>query len=190
MRDLVLASTSPWRLKLLADAGLHARPMAPGVDERAVVHDDPIVLATTLAAAKADAVAARCPEAWVIGADQVVHQDGEVFGKPADARDHLARLQAMRGRRHTLVTGWALRGPDGPADGHTLTHLWVRPDVTDDELVAYVAGGEGSGCAGGYAIEGRGVFLFERIEGDWFNIIGLPLLDVMGALRARGWRAA
>jgi septum formation protein len=186
--EIVLASTSPWRRKLLTDAGLVVRARSPGVDERAVTADGPVALALELARRKADAVAALEPGAWVIGADQVVHQAGEVFGKPLDADDHAARLRSMRGRAHELVTGWALRGPGGPVEGVATTRLVVRADVTDAEIDAYVASGEGSGCAGGYAVESRGVFLFEAIDGDWFNVIGLPLLDVLGALRARGWR--
>jgi septum formation protein len=97
-------------------------------------------------------------------------------------------LRSMVGRRHALVTAVALVGP-GFADTVTEeTVLSVRADLDDAELEAYVATGEGSGCAGGYAAEGRGAFLFERIEGDFFNVLGLPLLRVIGLLRARGWR--
>ena len=124
----------------------------------------------------------------MIGADQVVHQDGEVFGKPRDPADHLARLQSMRGHTHELVTGWSLRGPGPPEDGVVITRMTVRDDLTDDELRAYVDSGEGSGCAGGYAAEGRGARLMRRVDGDWFNVIGLPVLAVWDALRARGSR--
>ena len=188
LADLVLASTSPWRRKLLEDAGLRVRGVGPDVDERAVTDADPVRLALELARRKAAAVAAHHPDSWVLGADQVVHQAGEVFGKPRDPSDHRARLGAMRGAQHDLVTGWCLLGPGAPAMGHATTRMTVRADITDEEIEAYVQGGEGSGCAGGYAVEGQGVFLFERIDGDWFNVIGLPLLDVLTALRARGWR--
>jgi len=94
----------------------------------------------------------------------------------------------MRGCWHDLVTGWALLGPGVRHISCHTTRLRVREDLGDDELVAYVATGEGSGCAGGYAIEGHGVWLFDRIEGDWFNILGLPLLDVLDVLRGHGWR--
>lgn len=193
MRELILASTSPYRRRMLVDAGITVRTESPGVDERAVQGSDPVELARELARRKARAVAERNPGAWVLGADQVVHDPdraGDPYGKPADPEDHLRTLRAMVGRRHALVTGYAVIGPGVEVVGHEITMMYVRADLQDDELVAYVATGEGSGCAGGYAVEGRGVFLFDRIDGDWFNVIGLPLLRVMDVLRAHGWRSA
>ncbi len=140
------------------------------------------------AEAKAAAVAEDNPHDWVLGADQVAHQDGEMFGKPRDAADHLERLRSMRGRTHALVTAWVLVGPGEAARGVCTTRMHVRADLEEAEIRAYVLSGEGSGCAGGYAAEGHGGALFARVEGDWFNVIGLPVLDVLEALRARGWR--
>jgi septum formation protein len=191
---LVLASTSPIRAKILRDAGFTVEIVAPEVSEDPGQTVDPAALAEELALRKARAVAARRPDAWVIGADQVAHDPdvpGVSWGKPKDEDDHLARLGAMRGRRHELCAGWALIGPDGPAQsGVERVSLWGRADLEDRELAAYVRGGEGRWCAGGYAIEGQGAFLFDRIAGDWTTILGLPLFAVIGALRARGWRAA
>jgi septum formation protein len=191
MPDLYLASTSRWRQRLLADAGIPVLTESPGVDERSVTIADPVGLASELARRKARAVFARHPESWVLGADQVgfdLDPPGELFGKPTDPEDHLRRLRSMVGRRHALVTAFALVGPDIERVEHETTVLTVRADLEEEELRAYVASGEGSGCAGGYAAEGRGVFLFERIDGDWSNVIGLPILRVMTALRAHGWR--
>jgi len=173
-------------------AGIPVRCVPPGVDERGFSDPDPVRLARTLALAKAKAVAERLPEALVIGADQVaVHPERpeEPFGKPGSEEAHFAMLSAMRGRTHVLVTGFALVGP-GEAEvvGHEQTALRVRADLTDDELWAYVRSGEGRECAGGYRAEAHGAFLFEKIDGDWFNVLGLPLLRVMDALRRRGWR--
>ena len=192
MRELILASTSPYRRRMLVDAGIAVRTESPGIDERSVSGTDPVELARELARRKAQAVAARHPGEWIIGADQVGHdpdRPGEPFGKPADPEDHIRRLREMVGRRHELVTGFAIIGPGVEVVGHETTVMHVRADLDDDELRAYVATGEGAGCAGGYAVEGRGVFLFERIDGDWFNVIGLPLLRVMDVLRSHGWRA-
>src|SRR5688572_18135671 len=172
---------------MLRDSGLDVEAQAPGVDEDSD-EPDPAARAEALAARKALAVAALRPDAVVLGADQVVTDGESIWGKPVDRRDHVDRLSSMRGRHHDLVTGWAIRGPGIERGGHQRTRLWVRADVTDDEIERYVDTGEGTFCAGGYAIEGRGVFLFERIEGDWFNIVGLPLLPVLGALRGLGWR--
>ncbi len=193
MEALWLASTSPWRRRMLEAAGLRIRAEAPGVDERSVLRADPVELARELALQKARAVAARHPGEWVLGADQVGYDPElrEPFGKPADPEDHLARLASLVGRSHVLVTGFALvRGGDTPEEvvEDVSTSLVVRADLTREELLAYVRTGEGSGCAGGYAIEGLGAFLFERVDGDWFNVVGLPLLRVMTLLRERGWR--
>lgn len=189
MPTLILASTSPWRRDMLLRAGLRVRTAAPGVDERRFDCGDPMVLATTLARAKARAVAREHAGAWVLGADQVVWTGTEVQGKPPSPQVHVERLLAMRGRSHQLVTGFCILGPDGvEVVRHDITTLWVRADLEEAEVRAYVQSGEGSGCAGGYAIEGHGAWLFERVEGDWNNILGLPLFAVLSSLRELGWR--
>lgn len=173
---------------MLESAGFDVRCVPPEIDESLALAADPCDRAARLARQKARAVADRLPGAWVLGADQVAWDGAEVFGKPRDAADHLARLRSLRGRSHDLVTAFAIVHPDGEDAGLETTRLWMRADLGDDELAAYVAGGEGTGCAGGYAAEGRGAWLFSRIEGDWNNVLGLPLFAVIAALRARGWR--
>jgi septum formation protein len=174
---------------MLAAAGFRVEVEAPGVDERAVTLEDPVELARALAERKALAVARRRPDAWIVGADQVLFDGATCRGKPADVDDHRTLLRALRGREHVLVTGFAVIGPRGErVVDHDVSRLLVRADLTDGELDAYVETGEGSGCAGGYAVEGRGVWLFERIEGCFFNVLGLPLPKLIGALRALGWR--
>lgn len=197
MPELVLASTSPWRAQILKDAGLSFRTRSPGIDETVFADADPEARAIAIARAKADAVDRVEPvgvsdRRWILAADQVVHdpESGAIFGKPPNATEHARRLLAMRGRAHALVTGYAI-GPGGEAGfttGQVTTRIHVRADVTEDEVHAYVATGEGSGCAGGYAAEARGGFLIERVEGDWNNVIGLPLYSVWSVLRANGWR--
>lgn len=189
MRDLILASTSPWRRQMLETAGIRLRCESSGFDERSVTEPDAARLALALARSKAMVVAQRFPDAWVIGADQVVTDGVSAWGKPSDPIDHRRQLLAMRGTTHDLVTGFCVIGPGIDESGVETTRMVVRADLEEAEIEAYVATGEGSGCAGGYAVEGRGVFLFERIEGDWFNVIGLPLLRVLTALRKHGWRA-
>lgn len=193
MTELILASTSPYRRRMLIDAGIAVRCEAPGVDERAVRAASPEALARELARRKAAAVAARFPGQWVLGADQVVidpDRPDEAIGKPSDPEDHLRRLRAVVGREQVLVTAFVLTGPGLEIADAVSTRLRFRRDLEDDELRAYVATGEGAGCAGGYAVEGRGAFLVEQIDGDLFNVIGLPLLRVMTALRTAGWRFA
>ncbi len=172
-------------------AGVPVRSLPPGIDERDFSDPDPVRLARMLALAKAKAVAERVPDMLVLGADQVaVHPEhpDRPFGKPGSEKEHFAMLSGMRGRTHVLVTGFALVGPGEEEVGHEQTALSVRADLTDGELRAYVRSGEGREYAGGYRAEGRGAFLFEKIDGDWFNVLGLPLLRVMDALRRRGWR--
>jgi septum formation protein len=191
--ELILASTSPYRRRMLVDAGVAVRCEAPGVDERAVRCDTPQHLAAELARRKASAVAARFPGRWVLGADQVVvdpDRPREVIGKPDDPEDHLRRLRAAVGREQVLVTAFTLIARGTEISDSASTRLFFRADLTDEELRAYVATGEGAGCAGGYAVEARGAFLVERIEGDLFNVIGLPLLRVLTAMRTLGWRFA
>lgn len=188
MTALVLASKSPWRRRMLQDAGIEAVCEASGFDESSVQRDHPFDLVRELAKRKAEAVALKHPDAWVLGADQVLVHGGEVVGKPCDPTDHFERLASLRGQTHSLVTGYALIGPGPGAYGHEVTRLTMRADITDDELRRYVSTREGSGCAGGYAAEGHGAFLFSSIDGDWFNVLGLPLLTILDHLRARGWR--
>lgn len=190
---VILASTSPWRLRMLAEAGLPCLAVAPQVDEEAWSGATPVETARLRAAAKAREVASRHPAALVIGADQVLWVEGEAeaIGKPRDEEEWRARLAGLRGRWHHLTTAVQLEAPAalGGAEGfevHTRVHL--RADLTDGELEAYVRWGEARGCAGGYMVEQRGAWLVDALDGDWANVVGLPVLHLVGALRRRGWR--
>ena len=188
-REFLLASTSPWRRQLLESVGLRFQCVDPEVDERAVTIADPGELVRELARRKASAVWSKRPECWVLGADQMLYDEHGVWGKPDNPEEHFERLKAMRGQSHTLVTGFCIiPGDDAAYVSTEETRLWVRSDLEDSELRAYVATGEGSQCAGGYAIEGLGAFLFDRVDGDYTNILGLPLFRVLDVLRLLGWR--
>ncbi len=184
---LILASSSESRRQLLQQAGLPTTVVAPQVDEDEVTNSDPTQLAVLRAQLKADAVARLHPQQLVLGADQIVYDGHEIFGKPANANDHTQRLLSMRGKSHQLITGYCLLGPDFRRTGSELTTLTVRADLRDEEIRAYVRSGEGSQCAGGYAAEGHGAWLFSSIDGDWFNVLGLPLLTIIDLLREAGW---
>lgn len=183
---VVLASTSPARLGLLRAAGIECLGVAPGVDESRILAPTPQALAIARADAKSSAV--QIAGAIVIAADQVAHIDGIAFGKPTDPDDHRVRLRQLRGRTHTLTTAVCVRLDARLERLASHAHLHFRADLTDDELDAYVETGEGSGCAGGYAVEGLGAHLLAAIEGDYFSVLGLPLLEVIDTLRAFGWR--
>jgi septum formation protein len=191
--EIVLASGSVWRKGLLEAVGIGCSTYPPDVDESAIVGDTPRDVARARAAAKAAAVAPRIePGAVVIGADQVVHLEGRILGKPRDQQAHLSMLRGLRGRRHELITAVALFRSGPKALLHRrfeeITHLRMRADLTDAELEAYVACGEASGCGGGYMVESLGAQLFEGVEGDWYNVVGLPLFALIGELRSMGWR--
>ncbi len=192
---LVLASTSPWRAALLAAAGIPCTTEDPGVDEARLQGGGPEETARCRAAAKALAVAARLgPGTLAIGADQVVHLLGRAFAKPTDTAEHRAMLCALRGHVHDLVTAVCLAKGE-PGGGAVVveafeerSRLAVRADLSDAEIDAYVALGEARGCAGGYRVDAVGLQLVERVEGDWTNVVGLPVPRLVTALRRLGWR--
>ncbi|MBN2799621.1 MAG: septum formation protein Maf [Deltaproteobacteria bacterium] len=188
MPELILASASVSRRQILEGAGLPVRVEVARVQEELEEGVGPERMAVRLALLKATEVHRRFPDAWVLGADQVVWDGAELSGKPQDPADHLARLMAMRGKAHRLVTGFALLAPGVRRTGVESTVMKVRAELSREELLAYVKSGEGSGCAGGYAAEGHGAWLFEAVEGDWFNVLGLPLFRVLTMLREEGWR--
>jgi septum formation protein len=190
--SLILASTSPFRRQLLEQAGLVFQCERPDFEEQLPEGELPDNVALMLAEGKAEAVAERHPEAVVIGADQVGEWRGHLLGKPADAAAARAQLARLAGDTHRLITGVVVIGatPDDGSSRPTVrlleeTRLTFRP-LTDREIDAYVATGEWEGCAGGYRLEGRGIQLIEKIEGDYFNIIGLPLIPLLATLRRLG----
>jgi septum formation protein len=192
MPTLVLASASPARRRLLEQAAIPHRVVVSGVAEEAVADPDPQRLVQRLARAKAEAVAGRLASApprcedealeGVLGCDSLLTLAGEVYGKPADAAEAEARWRAMAGRWGELHTGHCLIRPRAAAApgqaGLLLTTVTTRvlfADLGEAEIRAYVATGEPLQCAGGFALEGRGGLLVERIEGCFSNVIGLSL---------------
>jgi septum formation protein len=186
---LLLASTSPTRQALLRAVGLEPDIEAPGVDEREVEAElersDPATLATRLAEAKALAVSARRPGRLVVGADQTLSCGGRLFHKPADEGDARAQIAALAGRSHALHSAAAIA-----RDGAVLrsvrdeARLLMRPlDVAATARYVALAGPGATASVGGYQVEGMGMHLFERIEGDHATILGLPLLPLLAALR-------
>jgi septum formation protein len=195
MSELVLASTSPFRRRMLEAAGLMFRAVGPEVDEAVLKRElaatrppaSASEVAAALARAKALAVSARLPSALVLGADQVLAQGGELFDKPGNAAIARLQLQRLRGRQHQLHTAAALaRGGEIVWSRTEIATLTMRA-FSDAYLDQYLAEAGPAVCStvGGYEIEGRGIQLFEHIEGDHFTIIGLPLLPLLAELRRR-----
>ena len=179
---LLLASASPARRRLLEQAAIPHRVQVSGVDEDAIHDPDPTLLVQRLARAKAQAVgqglaASASGEAAltaVLGCDSVLAFEGEVFGKPVDAAEAIARWQRMAGHWGELHTGHCLLA-GGVERLATVTTRVQFAALSHAEIEAYVATGEPLQCAGGFALEGRGGALVERIEGCFSNVIGLSL---------------
>lgn len=191
---LVLASASPTRLRLLRAAGLAVAVDPAAIDEGEVKRSlkaegaPPERAAETLAEWKAQTVSRRHPGALVLGADQILACDGAWFDKPADRAAARAQLRALRGRSHELLSA-ALLVRDGARLWHAVgrARLAMRP-FGDGFIEDYLAavGDAALQSVGAYQVEGRGIQLFERIEGDWFTILGLPLLPLLAVLREHG----
>ena len=187
---LILASTSPIRRQMLDDAGVEYQAFAPAVDEEAVksASDEPAQIATDLAAAKALAVSANETEAWVIGSDSVVSVEGKLFSKPADRGEAAEHLRSFSGKPVQLVSAVALaRG--GTVHWVHAGHATLSVRALSEEFISYYLEREWPDvryCVGVFRMEGLGVQLFERIEGDHFTILGMPLLPLLTALRERG----
>jgi septum formation protein len=191
---LVLASASAARRALLAGAGLRFEAVAAAVDEAAIKEAaqaeaiPPADAALMLADAKAERIARRDPEALVIGCDQLLVCDGQWFDKPTDPAAARAQLRRLRGRRHELVTAVVCHRYGGRIWQHVaLPRLWMR-NFSEAFLEAYLAaeGERVTQSVGGYRLEGPGVQLFARIEGEYAAILGLPLLPLLGFLRDHG----
>jgi septum formation protein len=184
---LVLASASPRRRELLGWLVAKWVTDVSEVDEQPLPQETAADLVRRLAIAKARAVESRRRSAWVLAADTVVEIDGEVLGKPVDDADATAMLGRLAGREHRVSTGFALLAPGGAlsAADVVVTRVRFRP-LAAGAIAAYVASGEPEGKAGGYAIQGRGAALIERIDGSLTNVIGLPLVEVGLALQQAG----
>jgi septum formation protein len=191
-RELVLASASPFRRRMLEAAGLSFRTLPADVDEvdirRHLATSDPVRIAETLARAKAAAVSVAQPHALVIGADQVLAFDNQVLGKAKDVNEASSHLKSLRGRTHELQSAVALAEAGEILWSHTETARLAMRAFSDVFLDRYLLemGPRACQTVGAYEIEGRGIQLFERIEGDIFTIIGLPLLALLAELRTHG----
>ena len=188
---LLLASASPRRCDLLAQAGFSFRVDSIPVAEERRPGEDPTQMAQRLAREKAEAVFhARQPGTafpgeplLVLGADTIVVCDEEVLGKPADDADALRMLRLLAGRTHRVITGVCLISAAGAAVASESTRVTMLP-LSEEQIRAYVASGEPRGKAGAYAIQGRASRWIPRISGCYFNVVGLPLALVNTMIEA------
>ena len=177
---LILASASPARRRLLQQAAIPHRVQVSGVDEEAITAPAPALLVQRLAQAKAEAVAHGLPPGVepalpVLGCDSLLLFEGEVFGKPATASEAEQRWGRMAGAWAELLTGHCLWRHGQPPLLQTVSTRVQFAPLSPAEISAYVATGEPLQCAGGFALEGQGGLLVERIEGCFSNVIGLSL---------------
>lgn len=180
---MILASQSPRRIELMREAGFEFRVIPADIDEEPLPHEDPFALVERLAHMKAMAVLSTHaePSEVVLAADTIVTIDGEILGKPKDAADAHAMLRRLSGRTHVVATGVCIARR---ADGEPPVSFVAKTDVTfygltNEEIDAYIATGEPMDKAGAYGIQGAGGrMLVKGINGDFYNVVGLPIAEI------------
>ena len=180
---LILASSSPRRRQLLRQIGLDFDEVPSDVKENFIDGESPKDHVLRLAEAKARKVAEVYPNRWVIGADTVVSIDGVILGKPQTDGEAYQMLIALSGRDHVVVTGVSLcHGAKGKGKTIAVETLVRIKTLNPGEITWYIGTGEPFGKAGGYAIQGIGAFMVQRIEGSYTNVVGLPLCELLEVL--------
>jgi septum formation protein len=181
---LVLASASPRRREILQNAGIAFAVQAGDILEAPLPGETPHACAERLAGEKAAAISRLRPADWILGADTVVAVGGLILGKPADRADAARMLRLLSGRTHLVITGVCLARGGDPVPGPQLPALsFVRSETTvvtmenirEEEIQGYASSDEPMDKAGAYAIQGRASRWISRIEGDYFNVVGLPV---------------
>jgi septum formation protein len=189
---LILASSSPRRAEILRDAGIPFEIRAANVEETSLPNETALNMVARLAESKACAVAESLDPkipAIVIGADTAVELDGKIFGKPRDVEDACEMLASLSGRAHNVHTGiCALRLPEKITKSAVESTAVTFAPLDPTEIESYVASGEPFDKAGGYAIQGLAGRYIPRIEGCYFNVVGLPLARLYALLRELDWQ--
>lgn len=185
---LILASASPRRQELLRNAGISFRVHPADVDETPLSNETPSDCAQRLAREKALAVAKQFPENPVLGADTIVVIDGQMLGKPTDAADARRMLRLLSGKTHDVITGVCVVDPSrsGRPSSVRMKHASTRvmmSELSEKDVADYIASGEPMDKAGAYAIQGQASRWIPRIEGDYGNVVGLPVALVWKMLQ-------
>lgn len=187
MRRLILASASPRRAELLKQIGLEFTIMAGDLREDVFLSNSPGQLVTALALKKAELVAQTTKEGLVIGADTVVVFGERILGKPSGPDEAVRMLKLLNGREHSVYTGIALVEVPGGKSVTSFEETRVNfRMLSEAEIEAYVATGEPLDKAGAYGIQGKGAVLVERINGCYFNVVGLPVQKLVIMLQEFG----
>ena len=187
MKHITLASASPRRQELLRRIGISSFDICiPQVDESYPTNLSPAQIVEFISRKKANAAAKLCPpDEVVITADTMVFCDDQRLGKPVDEADALRMLTNLQGRHHTVYTGVTVLQGDVILTQSESTEVYFR-HATKEELIAYISTGEPMDKAGAYGIQGKGALLVERLNGDFFNVMGLPLLRLSRMLSQFG----
>ena len=187
MKQIVLASASPRRKELLEKVGLSFKVEPSSFAENLSTGMEPNTLAREISLGKAKSVAHKYPDAIIIGADTFVIVGNRIMGKPDTADEAREMLRNLSDRYHSVITGFSIIDTlSGKVVSQTVeTKVYIK-QLTSREIDAYVKSGEPLDKAGAYAIQGLGALLVERIEGDYCNVIGLPLFALMKALKEFG----
>ena len=189
MKQIVLASLSPRRKELLERTGLKFLIEDSGFKERLNLKLEPRKLAEHFSCSKAKAVSEKHPNSIIIAADTIVVLNKKILGKPKNFRDAIKILKELSGKTHKVITGFTIldTSSNKMVTKSTETKVIMRK-FTDDEITSYVNTGEPLDKAGAYGIQGLGGFLVKGIEGDYCNIVGLPLTDLLVELKRFGIR--
>ena len=184
---IVLASNSPRRRSLLADLlGWEVLFVTPGVEEDVNGFRIPEDAVRHLAAQKAMSVASSYDDLFVIGADTIVYINGHILGKPSSVEEAFEMLLELNGRTHEVYTGIAVVKGEILRVDHEVTRVTFR-DMSPKALLAYAETKEGLDKAGAYGVQGKGALLVERVEGCFYNVVGLPLAKLSAMLQDLGW---
>jgi len=180
---LILASRSPRRRNLLAQAGIEFSVIPSSFDENSVKLSAPDVYARQLAESKARDISGQYPASWVIGADTIVFSDGTILGKPDSKSEARSMLKSLSGKTHQVLTGYCVccQRIDWFFSDSVKTDVRFKK-LTEKEIDWYINSGEPFGKAGAYAIQGIGAFLVKRIDGSYTNVVGLPVCEVIELL--------
>jgi len=184
---LILASKSPRRRYLLEKAGLSFSVIPSDIDETTVPLSPPEVYVRVLSEAKAESIAKRYPEKWVIGADTIVLKDGAVLGKPGSIDEARSMLKQLSGQTHEVFTGYSIvcKAKNRKFSETVQTEVFFK-NLTHEEIEWYIHTKEPFDKAGAYAIQGLGTFLVKRINGSYTNVVGLPVCEVIEFLIKEG----
>jgi septum formation protein len=186
---LVLASASPRRLELLRQVGIEPDLVDPAdIDETPQRDETPRRLVARLAVGKAQAVAARHPDAHVLAADTIVAVGRRILGKPEDEADARRMLTLLSGRPHKVLTGVAVIAPEGRAASRVVESRITFKRITDRELDAFIAGGDWTDASGGYKVHKLAGAFVTDISGSYTSVVGLPLYETLNLLGGLGWR--